>query len=446
LHFGELFLGEPFMISSISLLGSSSGRNAGDAALISGIMDSLDNEFGTRLLYEIPTIKPEFIWQNYQNRVRPISMLPWAGSIKMLGVPTLASLMRTDLSMIFDAILFDKQLFNPLFNYLSTLSLLLPLAKKRGKKLGCFNVGAGPVTTPRGQAMLRDVCELMDFITVRDEDSLKILRGIGVQNPNLVVTADAAMTVTPSPSQRVDDILASVGMPVGQKADQEILGINISAYLDSWVSPDRTPMGKERFIKIYSEALSKVLKELRVPALYVCTQYHDVAVTRELMAATKSPAHQALVSNRELSHYDIKGVLGRLGLLFGMRLHAVILASSGFTPVIALPHQPKVNHYLRTLGLEDRAMSFDNFTVDGIASHILKAWSERQAIRRQLEARIPAQKEKSLLAAKLVHALHKGESIGSALARIERANLVVGNNGNHANAQPAFPIDAIIGG
>jgi polysaccharide pyruvyl transferase WcaK-like protein len=433
------------MISSISLLGSSSGRNAGDAALISGIMDSLDNEFGTRLLYEIPTIKPEFIWHNYQNRVRPISMLPWAASIKMLGVPTLASLMRTDLSMIFDAILFDKQLFNPLFNYLSTLSLLLPLAKKRGKKLGCFNVGAGPVTTPRGQAMLRDICELMDFITVRDEDSLKILRGIGVKNPNLVVTADAAMTVAPSSATRVDEILLSAEMPT----DQEILGINISAYLDTWVSPDRTPMGKERFIKIYSEALSKVLGELKVPALYVCTQYHDVGVTRELMNATKSPSRQALISNRELSHYDIKGVLGRLGLLFGMRLHAVILASSGMTPVIALPHQPKVNHYLKTLGLEERAMSFDQFTVDGIAQHILKAWNERQAIRRQLETRVPPQKEKSLLAAKLVHALHRGESISAALTRLEGQGASVtsiGTNGKPALAQPGFPIDAIIGG
>jgi len=443
------------MISSISLLGSSSGRNAGDAALISGIMDSLDNEFGTRLLYEIPTIKPEFIWQNYQNRVRPISMLPWAGSIKMLGVPTLASLMRTDLSMIFDAILFDRQLFNPLFNYLSTLSLLLPLAKKRGKKLGCFNVGAGPVTTPRGKAMLRDICELMDFITVRDEDSFKILRGIGVKNPHLVVTADAALTVTPSSAARVDEILAAAGMGAQAPSHQgaattEILGINISAYLDTWVSPDRTPMGKERFIKIYSEALSKVLHELKVPALYVCTQYHDVAVTRELMAATKSPAHQALVSNRELSHYDIKGVLGRLGLLFGMRLHAVILASSGFTPVIALPHQPKVNHYLRTLGLEDRAMSFDNFTPQGIAQHILKAWSDRAAIRRQLEAKIPLQQEKSLIAAKLIHALHRGEAIGNALQRLEAG--ASSNTSNLApvnivgDAQPPFPIGAIIGG
>ncbi len=45
------------MINSITLLGSSSGRNAGDAALIAGIIDSVDAACGKEVLWEIPTIK-----------------------------------------------------------------------------------------------------------------------------------------------------------------------------------------------------------------------------------------------------------------------------------------------------------------------------------------------------------------------------------------------------
>ena len=128
------------MIRSISLLGSSSGRNAGDAALLSGIMDSIDSRLGRRLVYEIPTIRPNYVWHNYNNKVRPVSMLPWSLSVKMAGIPTVASILRSDLTMVFDAILFDKQLYNPLFNYLSTINFLLPLAKKFNKKLGFYNV------------------------------------------------------------------------------------------------------------------------------------------------------------------------------------------------------------------------------------------------------------------------------------------------------------------
>ena len=77
------------MLNSITLLGSSSGRNAGDAALMAGIMDSIDEACESRILYEIPTIKPSFIHDQYKNRTRPVATLPWNLSLKMLGLPTL---------------------------------------------------------------------------------------------------------------------------------------------------------------------------------------------------------------------------------------------------------------------------------------------------------------------------------------------------------------------
>jgi hypothetical protein len=131
------------MLKSVTLLGSSSGRNAGDAALMSGIMDTVDAACGRRLLYEIPTIRTNFVWESYENRVRPVGLMPWNLAIKILGVPTYQSVMRTDLSLIFDAVLFDRSLYNPLFNFLSTFHLILPRAKQRGKKLAMFNVGIG---------------------------------------------------------------------------------------------------------------------------------------------------------------------------------------------------------------------------------------------------------------------------------------------------------------
>ena len=76
------------MINSITLLGSSSGRNAGDAALIAGIIDSVDAACGKQITWEIPTIKPSYIRDNYRGITKPISMLPWAGSVKMFGIPT----------------------------------------------------------------------------------------------------------------------------------------------------------------------------------------------------------------------------------------------------------------------------------------------------------------------------------------------------------------------
>ena len=194
------------MINSVTLLGSSSGRNSGDAALMSGIMDSIDEMCGRKLTYEIPTIKPSYVRDNYSNIVKPVPMMPWNGAIKILGYPTYASINRTDLSVIFDAVLFDRSLYNPLFNFLSTFNLLLPSAKKNGRLLGCFNVGTGPIDTKRGAEMLRNVIDLMDFVTVRDQGSYEVIRSVGATNPRVLVTADAALIAGSSDENRVNQI------------------------------------------------------------------------------------------------------------------------------------------------------------------------------------------------------------------------------------------------
>lgn len=386
------------MIESITLLGSSSGRNAGDAALIAGIMDSIDNACGRGLTYEIPTIKPRFVLENYSNKVVPIGMMPWHASIKMLGVPTVRSILRTDLTLVFDAILFDRALYNPLFNYLSTLALILPIAKRAGKKLGYFNVSAGPVNTAAGRAMLRDVTNLMDFVTVRDENSKQLLRDIGVADKSIIVTADAALTMRSASEERIDLILKELGL----EGEREILGINVSAYLDTWSGSKREPMGKAAFVESFSKALNAVVKRLGVPVLFVSTQHHDEPLTRELMQRLDVPVKKALLSNVTYSPYDIRGVLSRLALLFGMRLHATILASAGLTPVLALPHQPKVTHYFKTLGIEKYTLSFDDYSQQALEAHLLMGWDDRASIRKQLESAIPVSRAKALEAATLV--------------------------------------------
>lgn len=395
------------MINSISLLGSSSGRNAGDAALIAGIMDCIDAACARPLRYEIPTIKPQFVKNNYANHVVPIGMMPWHASVKMLGVPTLRSILRTDLTLVFDAILFDRALYNPLFNYLSTLRVLLPLAKRAGKRMGFFNVSAGPVTTRAGREMLRAVSELMDFITVRDENSASLLREIGVQGKQIIVTADAALTMRSASPERV----AQIWRELGFEPEASVLGINVSAYLDSWSGSSRQPMGREEFLRSYSQALNSVVKQLGVPVLFVSTQHHDEPLTKELMQRLTVPVPKALLSNRVYSPYDIRGALEKVQLLFGMRLHATILASAGLTPILALPHQPKVSHYFSTLGLDRYVLTFDDYSEQNLMQHLLRGWEERGRIREQLKVAIPRSRERAYSAAELVAALSSSDGI-----------------------------------
>ncbi len=401
------------MLKSITLLGSSSGRNAGDAALMSGIMDSVDAACGEQLLYEIPTIRPGYVRDNYRNRVVPVGMLPWNLSVKMLGIPTYRSIMRTDLSLVFDAILFDRSLLNPLFNFMSTLHLMLPRAKKLGRKIGFYDVGAGPVDTPLGRKMLKDLAELADFITVRDQESLDILRSVGVSNPRILLAADAALNLRAPDDSRVCAILEQNRLKPGEPA----LAVNINAYLDSWASPGRKPMTRNLFVQAYSQAVNRFIDEAGVPVVFVTTQHADIPINEEVIRLIRHPEKVRLITNRDYNHYDIKGLFGKMSLLCGMRLHSMILASSALTPVVGLAYQPKVSYYFRTLGLPQWSLSFDDFSPETLYKHIATGWAEKDSLRRQLERVIPGLKRKADRAAGLVASMHQGEDLDTAFQR-----------------------------
>lgn len=325
-------------------------------------------------------------------------MLPHSGTVGMLGVPTLSSVRRSKLTLIYDAMLFDRKLWNPLTNYMSTAWLFLKHLKKQGNILGFYNVGAGPVTTDWGKRMLADLGDLADFITVRDKDSYNLLLELGVDEDKMAITADAAITVEPSSQERVQEIFNALGMQLGA----EILAININNYINSWTqwhgnSQEKSAQGQnaqeqisaERFLDIYAEGLSRFLQEVDVPVLFVCTQHSDVPVTQRLMSKVKGSNKTALFTNQNFNHFDVKAVLKNVSLLFAMRLHASILATSAGTPSVALLFQKKVESYYNAIGLPENIMSFDVFSAEKLKAHLLFGWDNRNHIKAKLEETIP---------------------------------------------------------
>jgi polysaccharide pyruvyl transferase WcaK-like protein len=401
------------MIERITLLGSSSGRNAGDAALIAAIMDSVDEHLGRKIIYEIPTINPAYIRDQYHNDTVPVGMMPWHASVKMLGIPTWRSIMRSDLVLIFDAILFDRSLYNPLFNFMSTVYLMLPRAKKKGKKMAFMNVGAGPVNTPMGKKMLLELSEIMDFMTARDKASFDIINDLGVKNPRLIQTADSAVDLKASGDDRVLPIFEKHGLD----PNQDMLGVNVNRYIDTWADKSKDNMSTDHFVDVYAKSLDTVQEKLKVPVVFVATQHHDVQISQAIIDKMQKKEKTVLISNVDNNHYDIKGVMGKLQLLFGMRLHANILASSALTPIVGLNYQPKVKFYFDDLGLPEFALPFDDFSEATVTELLLRGWEKRDHIQQVLNTNIPVLQQKADSAGQLVAAIDKGEDLDAIYAR-----------------------------
>jgi polysaccharide pyruvyl transferase WcaK-like protein len=393
------------MINSVCLLGSAAGRNAGDAALISGIMEAIDLRLKRRLLYRVPTLFPRFVDQTYRhNRVEAVNVMPWTGSLKLLGWPTYRAVTNSDLSLVFDAVLFDRSLFNPMFNFLSSLYFLLPAAKKAGRRVGLYNCGVGPITTELGAKMLKKVCDSCDFITVREEGSAEVLRRIGVAENRFLVTADAALNAPGISDGEIDSIYRTIGL----NPNQEILAININKYLNTWSEQSGVKLDVGGFLDLIAAAINQLCRTVAAPLLLVSTYHGDIELTAELRKRLQVSQPVAAIDNRQYDHYQIKGVLSKVSMLFAMRLHAMILASSSGTPIAGLAYQPKVQHYFDQLGIADSCTDFQQFSSERIHRFLLANWERRQATRAILAERIPQLQEKAMIAADCVAELDAG--------------------------------------
>jgi len=383
---------------SITLLGSSSGRNAGDAALLNSIMSDL-KKIDPNLRFEIPTISPSFITKNFSKYdAKPISMLPWHLSIKMFGLPTFLSVARTDMTIIFDAILFDRALYNPLFNFLSTLYFLIPFAKRKGKKIAYYNVGVGPVNTNTGKKMLKKISEMTDLITVRDNQSIQILKSLGILESKIFLTADAALNNTPCTKERTEKILSLEKI----REDRLFLGFNINAYVDTWVETGREPINIENFLRDIASVLDKVIEDLNVNVIFFATQHMDIPIISRAINLIRNKERVNLITNKRYSNQEIMGLLGEIELFIGMRLHSLILASAMHTPILGLVYQDKVRNYLRELNLEEQRLEFSNFNVENLFNIIKKSWYEREKIKKHLSKQIEELKKKARVTPKMV--------------------------------------------
>ena len=183
-------------MKKICVIGNFSGRNAGDAAILEGLLNDVYT-INKKVKFLIPTINKKFVEKTYQRfPIEAIPMMPWNCSLKMLGVPIFKSVLQSDLVLLTDAILFDRKLFNPLYNYLSTMSVVLPVAKKKRIPIILYNVSLGPISSNLGKICLQKVLDSSEIIIVRDKESIKMLRELNLYHSDIKIGADCALNIS----------------------------------------------------------------------------------------------------------------------------------------------------------------------------------------------------------------------------------------------------------
>jgi len=387
---------------TILLLGNNSGRNLGDAAILSAILETVTKEMPDAQ-FLVPSIKPQFIDAHYgaQYNVKGINCMPWTGSLRLFGLPTVAAIARSDAALICDGIIFGKGFWNPAFNFLITLFLLLPFFKLFKCKLVCYNCGIGPFPSAVSRKAARIVMDGSDLVTLRDEDSKQLAEDIGVTQP-LLVTGDSAFTKPVSSDDRAQEILEENGIPL----DAPLLGINVTVYIDSWLKPEERVAGADTLLHKIAEAAERLKEAAGAYPVIFSTQPMDEATSHKLGKMINAPV---IDNSRYLSH-DIQAVMRRCELLVGMRFHSLVLASAVGVPVVGMIYAPKVRGYLRLLRCAEYGLELQDITSGALFAKLPKAWSERIQVKTRQQEIVKGLTHGAESAARLLREVITGES------------------------------------
>ena len=383
----------------VCVLGNFSGRNAGDAAILGGLLRDVSALY-PGLLYVVPTINRSFVSRNFSRyNVRPVGLMPWNLSLKIMGLPVLAATLRSDVILVTDAILFDRNLLNPVHNYLLTLSHVLPLARKRGIPVILYNMSLGPVRTRAGRRCLKRILDCADLVITRDDVSLDLARDLGTPAEKLRAGADCALNVVPAGEERIREIARAEGILQGPRPS---IGFNVNSYIDAFVRGGGPGIGRGRFLGIMRAVMDRAIESFDANAVMVITQPMDLGIAGELMEGLRNRDRVRLVSNRRYSHEELAGVLSRLEIFTGMRTHSLILATSVGTPVLGIVAYPKNRGYLRSIGMADQMIEFSDFSEKTLFEKVERTWRLRSELRRRLLPAIEREKEKARRSAQLL--------------------------------------------
>lgn len=379
------------------MLGNYSGRNAGDAAILAGLMHEISSKYPD-VHYIVPSLKPDFINRTYgQYSVEPVDIMPWRGCIKLLGWPVWRAIKRSDLVLVTDAILFDRGLYNPMHNYLSTLALLVPAAKKRNIPVVLYNSSLGPADSKLGKWCLRRVLNNAEKIILRDEESKKLDLIDDDIAAKFLVGADSALSADVSDEQHIKQLLAEVKV---DPAAKPMIGINVNSYGDAFIQDDGTAFSLDKFLSVMAQAIKWIHEQYDVQLLLFGTQHMDLNTLGKLREKIDLPGVNIPVfTNRKHSYAELTGLFKKLDMLIGMRTHSTILSTSVATPVIGIVTYPKTFGYLERVGQAQNTIPLKRLTLDNLKEKIAEVWSNRESISMDIATSIAGQKQLALGAA-----------------------------------------------
>ncbi|MDO5331255.1 MAG: polysaccharide pyruvyl transferase CsaB [Bacillota bacterium] len=254
--------------------------------------------------------------------------------------------------------------------YLYTLAV----AKRNDCRVLMYGCGVGPITKKKHEKIVADtINDNVDVITLRDSMSLKLLRTIGVDKPNIIVSADPAFGLCPAADEDIKAAFASEQIPEGIK----MMGL----CLREW----RTFIHLEDVAK----AADYGYRKYGLVPIFMSIEPKDIHIAKSV-AGYLSKETPRYICNKPHHDSEMIGMLSRMDVVCGMRLHSLIFATASGTPTFALSYDVKDDGFYKDIG--NNAI----VSVDKIEADILKEFIDDAVLGSKFQSRLISEKFRAI--------------------------------------------------
>lgn len=356
-----------------------SSSNVGDHAIFGGVRDSLGKFANVYIRYLTAApdrVRALYGVEAYAPRRSPLAVLRAVASSDML--------LFTGGTPFYDHI--------PHMVYLSALTAV---AK-------CFRVPVIPFAISlrgisRGLPLrfVKFICCTAAFLGAREERTLEKFREYARGKVPAELLPDAATQLVPVGPDEAEGLLEREGLDPAKP----ILGICPRTF-----SSDRA-FQIHHYNKVFAE---EVLANYRTAfaqlARYAATDLgfqlaflpmntqapdDDRVVAEQIVAEIENDAaaERVHVVRTQLGPREMKGVLGRLTAVIGVRFHSLVLSSSMETPLIAVGYASKNRSIMEYIGLGEYHTDIEHVSFDFLRERLARLLDERVAITDRLAVR-----------------------------------------------------------
>ncbi|MFN7127452.1 MAG: polysaccharide pyruvyl transferase family protein [Brevundimonas sp.] len=213
------------------------------------------------------------------------------------------------------------------------------------KPFSLVAIGAGPFGGGSDGRLIGALFDRAAFISVRDEESMHLLRKAGLKRSDAEVTADIVLSLTradipPAATIRARDLLMSLG-------NEPIIGIHLSG------SPE-----DEDYEGVHAGVLQAAADHPYANfALIIDHPARDGVSSQQRAAAyllSQLPGRSKVIEYSD--HWTLAALLGELGGVITNKLHVAITSMALGNPAGAIAQHPKNHRLFRQLSLSDRCV------------------------------------------------------------------------------------------